>query len=280
MNENENTFAAPDFSGIPSLGDTQGLDNYLNAEALAAQGLTPVEQPAPAPETPAAPATETTPSPLTTSTPAGFTKEQLADLVSKVDNINKQLGNNRQAATPQTAPTTGGYSQQEQAFITAALQKGYSLDQIQQAITQRRAQTGVGNPQTLAMEQRIAAMEQFLRTQQYQQAQDAFISKVSNFGSKWGLSDTDIETFANEALKHGINIAMENVDLEMVFRAVYPKQYAIRSQRMTHTNASQIYGGTSIPEGNRAQSARAEDAYVEAFLKNAMPNQYGMLNKK
>ena len=49
---------------------------------------------------------------------------------------------------------------------------------------------------------------------------------------------------------------------------------------MTPTNSPQIYGGTSIPESSRANAAKAEDAYVEAFLKGAMPNQYGMLNKK
>ena len=73
---------------------------------------------------------------------------------------------------------------------------------------------------------------------------------------------------------------MPNVDLETVFKAVYPEQYAIRIQRMSPTNTSQIYGGTSIPEGNRALASKAEDAYVEAFLKQTMPNQYGMLNKK
>jgi hypothetical protein len=49
---------------------------------------------------------------------------------------------------------------------------------------------------------------------------------------------------------------------------------------MAPTNSSQIYGGTSIPEGNRTATSKLEDAYVENFLKGAMPNQYGMLNKK
>lgn len=266
MNEYENNF-----SDIPALGDTEGLENYLNNETLASQGLAPVPQTATT-ENP-----ETTP---TTTETSGFTKEQLAELVQKVDAINAQLGQSRAqqyATQQQQAQQQGaGYSAQEQQFIAAALQRGYGLDQINQVIMQRRA----SNPQTANMARRIDAMEQYLRSQQYQQAQDAFVSKVSSFGDKWGLSDTDLETFANEALRHGINIAMDNVDLEMVFRAVYPEQYAIRSQRMTPTNSSQIYGGTSIPEGNRANASRLEDQYVESFLRGKMPNQYGMLNKK
>lgn len=271
MYENEHELN-PNFSDIPALGDTQGLENYLNNEALASQGLTPVPQT----ETPQE-------NPETTTETSGFTKEQLTELVQKVDAINAQLGQSRaqQTQQPQQQPYTtqqrnAGYTAQEQQFIAAALQKGYTLDQINQVITQRRTQT----PAQTDMARRIDAMEQYLRSQQYQQAQDAFVSKVSTFGDKWGLSDSDLETFANEALKHGINIAMENVDLEMVFRAVYPQQYAIRSQRMTPTNTSQIYGGTSIPEGNRANASRLEDQYVESFLRGKMPNQYGMLNKK
>lgn len=266
MNEYENNF-----SDIPALGDTEGLENYLNNETLASQGLAPVPQ------------TETPTENPETTTPetSGFTKEQLAELVQKVDAINAQLGQSRaqqqQHVAQQQAQAQGaGYSAQEQQFIAAALQRGYGLDQINQVIMQRRA----SNPQTANMARRIDAMEQYLRSQQYQQAQDAFVSKVSTFGNKWGLSDTDLETFANEALRHGINIAMDNVDLEMVFRAVYPEQYAIRSQRMTPTNSSQIYGGTSIPEGNRANASKLEDQYVESFLRGKMPNQYGMLNKK
>ena len=280
MNENEQAFT-PDFSDIPALGDSQGLENYLNNASLAAQGLpTDTVKPAEAEQPADQGAQQVAQQPAQAvgiNTPQ-LTQEQLAELVRKVDSINAQLNRGQQRSVAGGAQT-GGYTPQEQNFISAALQKGYKLSQIEQVIMQRRAQVG-GGMNSADMSQRVAAIEQFLRSQQYQQAQDAFISKVSSFGNKWGLSDADLEVFANDALKHGINIAMENVDLEMVFRAVYPEQYAIRSQRMTPTNASQIYGGTSIPDGNRANAARMEDAYVEAFLKGAMPNQYGMLNKK
>jgi DNA-binding transcriptional MerR regulator len=274
-NENENQFGT-DFSGIPALDDTQGLTDFLNNEALAAQGLNSANT---EPQEPAQ-KTEVSTQPTQPAAPQ-FTKEQLAELSSKVDALNKQLSTTRAAS--QAAPVrqgNSGYTPQEQTFITTALQRGYSLEQINQVIAQHRAQSGVTPNKANAIEQRIAAVEQFLQTQQYQQAEAAFINKATSFGNKWGLTDADIEVFATEALKHGINIAMENVDLDMVFRAVYPEQYAIRSQRMTPTNASQIYGGNSIPEGNRAQASRTEDAYVEAFLRSAMPNQYGMLNKK
>ena len=193
--------------------------------------------------------------------------------------IQLQTGAQR-PAQPAVPGAQGGYTAQEQAFITQALSKGYKLPQIEQVIMQNRAKNGIVNPQGNAMDQRVAAIENFLRSQQYVQAQNAFIAKANTFATKWGLSDADLETFANEALKHGINIADEKVDMEMVFRAVYPQQYAIRSQRMSPTNASQIYGGTSIPEGSRANASKLEDQYVDAFLKGAMPNQYAASNKK
>ena len=281
MNENEQTFT-PDFSDVPALGDTQGLENYLNNAALAAQGLPTDAQAAASQQAQPTQPTEgaaTTPA----QQPAGpaiapqaqqFTPEQLTEIANRVAAIQAQT------RAPQRAPqVSGGYTPQEQTFIAEALRRGYNLDQINQTIMQRRVANG-GNPQNAAVEKRVAEIEQFLRSQQYLQAQNAFIEKANSFASKWGLSDADLETFANEALKHGINIADEKVDMEMVFRAVYPQQYAIRSQRMTPTNASQIYGGTSIPEGNRANASKVEDQYVEAFLKGTMPNQYAASNKK
>lgn len=284
MNENDQTFT-PDFSDVPALGDTQGLENYLNNAALASQGLPTDTQPSATTVQQEQPVQPTATAQTTPAQPAGpaiapqtqqFTPEQLAEIANRVAAIQAQTGTQQRA--PQA--TTGGYTQQEQAFINAALRRGYNLAQINQTIMQNRAKNGVVTPQSNAMEQRITEIEQFLRSQQYLQAQNAFIAKANSFASKWGLSDADLETFANEALKHGINIADEKVDMEMVFRAVYPQQYAIRSQRMSPTNASQIYGGTSIPEGNRANASKIEDQYVEAFLKGTMPNQYAASNKK
>lgn len=284
MDDNQNLNpTAPDFSDIPALGDTQGLEAYLNNQALAAQGLPvqPTEQPA-ATETPAAaPAAQ----PAATPAQPAAQPAQPADnntITLTRDQLNAILASRGQAPAgvqpQQPAQRQPSYTAQEQAFISRALQQGYSLDQINQFLKTQRP--GTGNGQDPALAQRIAQVEQYLRTQEYKQAEAAFVDKLSNFGSKWGLSEQDLVNFGNEALKHGINIATDSIDLEMVFRAVYPDQYAIRSRRMTPTNSSQIYGGTSISEGNRASAAKLEDAYVENFLKQTMPNQYGMLNKK
>lgn len=300
MDNNQN-IPASDFSDIPALGDVKGLEAYMNNQALAAQGL-PVQPAAPAAQ-PTVPATQpaaTTvqgaqggqPAPQPAAQPAAapsvtpdasgnvtLSREQYAALLAG-------RGLPQQPAQPtvpqaqvqaqpvqQAATRTPMYSAQEQAFISKALAQGYSLDQINRYLAGRSAQS---NP---VMEQRIAQVEQYLKQQEYKAAETAFVNKLSSFGDKWGLSEADLVTFGNEALKHGINIAGENVDLETVFRAVYPDQYSIRLRRMTPTPTSQIYGGTSIPEGNRATAAKVEDAYVEAFLKGAMPNQYAAFKK-
>lgn len=287
-NQNQN-----DFSGIPALGDTQGLENYLNNAALAAQGLPTPEQPAQQQAQPAVNPAQPNPAEQPAAQPAaqpgvqplgnaqapqqGFTKDQVAAIVAQADALRAQQAQHQ--AAPQGTPQrqTFQYTDQERNFVITAMQRGYSLDQINQVIMQRRGQAGNANNAT---EQRIAAVENYLRTQEYRQAEEAFVNKLSAFGNKFGLSEQDLVTFGDAAIKKGINIAMPNVDLETVFKAIYPEQYAIRLQRMTPTNTSQIYGGTSIPEGNRAAAAKAEDAYVDAFLKQAMPNQFSMLNKK
>lgn len=260
------------FSDIPSLNDSEGLENYLQNQALQSQGLTPVEEPAPAPSS-----TEGTPQPNSLATQE-FSREQLQDLLTKVDEINAKLNSNAQgsvakASTPQ--PTQPQYTANERTFITEALNKGYSIDQIQSVIMQNRRASATDNSAS-QMERRMTALENYIRSYEYQAAETAFINKATEFGNKWGLSEQDLTTFANAALNKGINIAMANVDLETVFRAIYPEQYAIRAQRMQPTSTSQIYGGTSVPEGNRRAASKAEDSYVESFLKSAMPNQYGI----
>jgi len=272
MDDNQNLPVSPDFSDIPALGDTQGLEAYLNNQALAAQGLPTAEQP----DTPAQPVVtenQAQPAPQNPAQPdAGntitLTREQL----------NAILASRGQAVPQQAQPRQPSevYSPQEQVFIQRALAQGYSLTQINDFLTKQKGQAS-RNP---ALEQRLAGIENYLRTQEYKAAESEFISRLSAFGDKWGLSEQDLVAFGNEALKNGINIAMGNVNLEKVFRAIYPDQYAIRSQRMNPTNSSQIYGGTSIPESGRVAAAKLEDAYVDAFLKGAMPNQYALLNKK
>lgn len=293
---------ATNFSDVPSLDDTAGLNAFLEQEQMAAQGIQP--QPAPA----AAPATgeSTTGTPASTAggqpavgqpatgqpatgTPttggvnltgldqANLTKDQVAAIMSGLQSINQKLENQPRypGVQPGPQPTPqSGYTDQERAFINAALARGYSLDRIQATIMQRRGAAVPNVNANAAMEQRMANLENYLRSQEYKAAETAFIDRLSTFGNKFGLSEQDLVTFGNAALGKGINIAMPNVDLETVFRAVYPEQYRIRMQRMSPTNASQIYGGTSIPEGNRAAASRMEDAYVEQFMKQAMPN-YG-----
>lgn len=273
MGNENNIPQTPDFSDIPNLGDTQGLETFLNNEMLAAQGLQPQETSAAQPAQPADPAatTPTTPAPAAggNGDTITLTREQLNAILASRGQA--------PAATNPAQPKSSGYSAQDQVFIARALQQGYSLEQINNFLVQQRGQAGRIAP---VLEQRLSQVEQYLKEQEYVQAETAFINKLSDFGNKWGLSEQDLVIFGNAALQKGINIAVGNVDLEAVFRAIYPEQYGIRSRRMTPTNSSQIYGGTNIPEGSRVNAARAEDAYVEAFLKGAMPNQYGMLNKK
>ena len=285
MEDNQNIPASPDFSDIPALNDVSGLEAYLNNEALAAQGL-PVQPSTTQPDAPASqPAVASQPSADIPAQPAApaqgdtitLTREQLNAILAS----GQASAPGAQQAKPQ-APVQqkeAAYTAQEQQFIAKALAQGYSLRQINDFLVRQRGSQGTMtvNP---ALEQRLAQVEQYLKTQEYKAAETAFINRLSDFGSKWGLSEQDLVTFGNEALKQGINIAVGDVNLETVFRAVYPDQYAIRLKRMTPTTSSQIYGGTSIPEGNRTNASKIEDAYVDAFLKGTMPNQYAAFNKK
>jgi hypothetical protein len=170
-------------------------------------------------------------------------------------------------------PSQNPYTPQQAAQIKALIDRGVPLEKIQAAIS--GAQQNNAQQQVLS---RLQGIEQYLQQQQYHAEETAFINKMTTFGDKFGLSETDLVTFGNQALSMGINLA--NVtDVEAVFRAVYPEQYAIRSQRIAGTSASQIYGGASAVEAPRAASSKLEDAYVDAFLKQAMPNAYGMHTK-
>lgn len=283
-NETQQQNFAPDFSDIPALGDVNGLEQYLNNQTLAAQGL-PVQTTTSTPSTSTASTTqqgETTPGTGTTTTttpPASgtvtLTNEQLNAILASRGVAQPQT---QPATQPQRAPTS--YTAQDITFITKALQQGYSLQQINEFLVRQNRQYG-DDRQSAQLAQRLAQVEDYLKTQEYKTLENAFVSKLTDFGNKFGLSEQDLVTFGNEALKHGINIAMGDVNFETVFRAIYPDQYAIRSRRMVPTATSQIYGGNSIPEsGNRAQASRLEDAYVDSFLKGTMPNQYAALNKK
>lgn len=271
------------FSDIPALGDTQGLETYLTNATLSQQGLTPANTPAQTYETqPNVNVTEqnpgtgnTQPQPQPQPQPSATTGTNGANTVTLTkEQFDALLA--RRTPTPSTTPQqTGaairgvGYTAQEQQFIANALAKGYTLAQINQVLESRN-----GKRIDPALEQRLTGIESYLRTQEYKAAETEFITKLSNFGDKWGLSEQDLVLFGNKALEQGINIATANVNLETVFRAIFPEQYAIRSQRMSATSKSQFYGGTSIPESTRISNSKAEDAWVDSFLKSAMPNQY------
>lgn len=280
-----------DFSGIPSLGDEQGLSQFLQQQELAAAGFgapAPAAQPAPQEQPqgqpqpdpqaqPAQPAPQAQP-----GQPRTYTQEELAGILAQIDAIRQrqaaaqprafqpfQPAQPAQPAQPQGAASA--YTAQELQFINQALSRGYSMQAIQGAIDARRAQSGY-NPKVASLEQRMDRLQQYLATQEYREAEAAFVDKLTQFGDKFGLSEQDLVTFGEAAIKKGINIAVGNVDLEAVFRAVYPEQYAIRSQRIAQANSSQIYGGSSAAEPTGVQSQKAAAEYARQFLLGRMPN--------
>lgn len=255
------------FSDIPSLSDAAGLEAYLQNQSLAAQGVQPqaAEQ--------AAAANQAAQGQPQTDQFAGqqtadrtYTEEDLRQIVANLDRL--QAGQ-RSVQPQQQASRQASYSPQELAFIQKALGLGYGIDDINKTIMNRRAQASPSN-----INARISAIEQTLQSAAYKQAEAAFVDKLSAFGDKYGLSEDDIVQFANAAMDQGINIAMSNVNLDTVFRAVYPEQYAIRTQRMQNSPSSQIYGGAAMPGSNTASAQRAASAYVENFLASRMPGQY------
>lgn len=268
MNENEL------FSGIPALDDNAGLEAYLNNSALNDMGVgtqdpTPaaLQQQQAADPTPAA-ATPAQNTPAAQTNVPQFSAEQVAEILAR---------SRAQQATPQAQPqvqqpqTSGAYTAQQAAIIKQLIDRGVSLDRISAALNGNRQQV----TQQVAMQQRLQAIEQHLQQQQYVADQNAFIDKMTTFGNKFGLSEDELVTFGNKAQSMGINL-IDVSDVEAVFRAVYPEQYAIRSQRIAGVTNSQIFGGASAQESSRASASKLEDAYVDQFLKRSMPNQYGM----
>jgi hypothetical protein len=272
MNENEL------FSGIPGLDDEAGLEAYLNNSALNDMGIgnqdpTPValqqqQQQQPAHATEPAPAATQTPAQPATNVPQ-FSAEQVAEILARSRAAAAQP--QAQQQVQRQPQTSGAYTAQQAAIIKQLIDKGVPLDRISAALNGNRQQTAQQN----AMAQRLQAIEQHLQQQQYAASQNAFIDKMTTFGNKFGLSEDELVTFGNKAQAMGINLIDVN-DVEAVFRAVYPEQYAIRSQRIAGASNSQIFGGASAMESSRAAASKLEDAYVDQFLKRSMPNQYGM----
>lgn len=266
------------FSGIPSLDDEAGVQNYLNNAILTEAGLgtdnTPaalqVQTPAaePQPETPAAPAAPQ------------YTAEQVAAIIER----NRALEANAQAqanaaaaaARAQQQQAQGGYNARQAAIIKQLIDRGVPLERIQAALAGRLA----SNQAQTALMNRLSNVERYLQEQEYAAAQNAFIDKMTAFGDRFGLSENDLVVFGNKAMSMGINLTEVPPEaVENVFKAVFPDQYAIRSQRIAGSAASHIYGGSSAVETPRASASRLEDAYVDAFLRQSMPNQYGKSTK-
>lgn len=267
------------FSGIPSLDDTQGLEQFINnaqTEEFGFSGQMPAalqqEEPAqatqePAPAAPTAPANSTAPT---------FTSEQVAQIVANLQANNRPAQPQQQMQNLTRPATPSAYTPQQANAIKRFIDAGVPLEKIAALVNGARQQPNVAAQQQLL--NRLQSIEQYLQAQQYKAEESNFINKMTSFGDKFGLSESDLVTFGNQALAMGINLTTVT-DVEAVFRAVYPEQYAIRSQRLAGNSASQIYGGASAVEAPRAASSKLEDAYVDAFLKQAMPNAYGMHTK-
>lgn len=256
-----------EFSDLPSLDDTQGLESYINGQQMAAAGVASPD----ASNYGSDNSQEQQPAQQEQQSVPQYTDEQLARILAQVDVYRQQQAAQQRQQQPyaQQQPQAR-YTATEIQFINDSLARGYDMQAINAAIRSVRAQN-TGNAD---LSRRIDQLQQYIANKEYQAAEQAFLGKLQSFGDKWGLSEDDLVTFGNVAYSKGINIAQSNVDLETAFRAVFPEQYAIRSQRMSNSNASQIYGGSAAAEQPNAASNRATDAYVEQFLKGTMGNYY------
>ena len=263
------------FSDIPSLGDVEGLNQYMEQqtanqfnENISIPGALQQEQQSDV---------QTPQENVSQNSQVVYTPEQVQAIVQQVQQQYAAMQQQQQQQQQVTQNTNvQAYTPQELNAINTLLSRGYSLEQVLQAVQSNRARNSSGvNPAVL---QKINNIENYLQQQQYQAALTEFTTKMTTFGDKFGLSERDLVVFGNAALAKGINLT-EVQDVEMVFKMMYPEQYSIRMQRMSNTPTSQIYGGTSVPETNRALNEKAMDAYVDSFLKRSMPNQYGMQRK-
>lgn len=271
-----------DFSGIPALDDVEGLSNLINQNALDNYVSNDTTPPLATPQTTptvASNPTEGTVQPIATpnSAPAQpavttptYTSEQIQQILERNRQLEAYIQTRQQAQPAQPV--------QQSPVVQKLLNMGYSMEQINNAIAKRQAQASNVNVQQAQIMQKLQNLEQYIQQQEYAKQEDAFIDKMTSFGEKFGLSEADLVTFGNTALSKGINL-IDVTDVESVFRAIYPEQYAIRTQRMSNAPTSQIFGGMSGTETPRATASKLEDAYVDNFLKHSMPNLYGMKTK-
>lgn len=251
------------FEGIPALDDVEGLENYLNNENLAQLGISNEQPQMLQPNENANPQPNVDNSNDNNVT---YTADQIAQIIAENKAYRQQLEQYQQPQpqpTRQVNPQNRTYSQSQAELIKRAIDRGIPLEKIMQSLN-------ANNPQNQLM-QKINNLEAYLAQRDYQEAQNQFVSKMQNFGTKFGLSESDLVTFANTALSKGINL-INTPDVETVFRAIYPDQYAIRMQRINST-PSAIYGGGNVGPTPQENSKQV-DAYVESFLKSRMPNQY------
>ena len=271
-----------DFSGIPALDDVEGLSNLINQNALdnyvANDATPPLATPQPTPTVVSNP-TESATQPATTPntvpaqpavTAPTYTSEQIQQIIERNNQLEAYIRSKQQAQPAQPV--------QQSPVVQRLLNMGYSMEQINNAMAKRQAQASNVNVQQAQIMQKLQNLEQYIQQQEYAKQEDAFIDKMTSFGEKFGLSEADLVTFGNTALSKGINL-IDVTDVESVFRAIYPEQYAIRTQRMSNAPTSQIFGGMSGTETPRATASKLEDAYVDNFLKHSMPNLYGMKTK-
>lgn len=268
------------FSGIPSLDDEAGVQNYLNNAIITDAGLgndipaalqtqpteLQVQQPA-----------EPTPAPAASTAPQ-YTAEQVAAIIARNQQLEAQATQqaNARAVAQQNQPQQNAYTPRQAQLIKQLIDRGVPLERIQAALANR---TQAQQANTALMD-RLTKVEQYLQQQEYEAAQSAFVDKMTTFGNRFGLSENDLVTFGNKAMTMGINLTEVPAEsIENVFKAVFPDQYAIRSQRIAGASASHIYGGAGSVETPRASASKLEDAYVDAFLRQSMPNQYGKYTK-
>lgn len=259
---NENTF-----EGVPALDDSQGLEQYLNNESLQAMGLDGDVQPSGNEDD----STQNVQTP-NQETATQYTQEQIAQIIAQNQQLQAQVQQRVNQNTQQNQQSQKTYTPQQTNIIKQLIDNGVPLSRIAEALQGNKTQTPP-NADVLA---KLNGIEQYLEQQRYNQEYSQFEQKAMSFAKDFGLSETDLVAFGNSAMSQGINIA--NVpNLEVVFRAIYPDQYAIRSQRraaMSGGGASKIYGGASASEIPGQSNAKREDSYVEAFLKKSMPQYY------
>lgn len=269
------------FSGIPALDDQEGLENLINQQALDSMGVS-AQQPTALEQNVSNPQQQTT-EPAQQQQQAGtqipYTSEQIAQIVARNQQLEAyalQQQQQQSATQPsqQQRQAQPLYNERQIQIINELLNRGVSIDRIADALNKNRKNTVVQNETA----QRLQQIEQYLQQQEYNRAYSEFEQKMFNFGNKFGLSEDDLVAFGNKADSMGIDVTRVT-DLEPVFRALYPEQYALRSQRISNNNTSQIYGGVSVGETPRASANKIEDAYVDAFMKQTMPNQYNLFKK-